>query len=65
MDIGFFPMQTRGNYTIFINRKAGNYCRVVVINNLMQFHYFGSSALCAKNGKRIAGPPVQSSLNPA
>lgn len=40
MDIGFFPMQTRGNYTIFINRKAGNYCRVVVINNLMQFHYF-------------------------
>lgn len=27
--------------------------------------YFGSSALCAKNGKRIAGPPVQSSLNPA
>ena len=25
----------------------------------------GSSALCAKNGKRIAGPPVQSSLNPA
>ena len=27
--------------------------------------FSGSSALCAKNGKRIAGPPVQSSLNPA
>ena len=27
--------------------------------------FFGSSAFCAKNGKRIAGPPVQSSLNPA